>query len=172
MEMNPENMYLLALVETLKKENDALKEENVAVLTKLESAEDSISRLKTEILVMKETEKNHLIVTENNNLKHQLEISKIRKRRNKAFNVARRLQSETDEQKEMKKKIEKKIFNVEKDAMEKVQDIADKLAQVSEQKRKEVKTWQTKYEKLNKTVEDHNKQFDKKGFQIKHQHII
>ena len=78
MEMNPENMYLLALVETLKKENDALKEENVAVHGKLESAEDSISRLKAEILVMKETEKNHLIVTENNNLKHQLEISKIR----------------------------------------------------------------------------------------------
>ena len=89
-----------------------------------------------------------------------------------AFNVAQRLQSEKDEQKEMKKKIEKKMFNVEKDAMKKVRDIADKLAQVSEQKRKEVKTWQTKYEELNKTVEDHNKQFDKKGFQIKQQHII
>lgn len=130
MEMDPENIYLLALVETLKKENDALKEKNVAVLTKLESAEDSISRLKAEILVMKEVEKDHSVVIKNNNLKHQLDISKLRKNRNTAVNAVRRLQS------------------------------------VSEQKSNEVKTWKTKYEKLNKFVEDHNKQFDKKGFQI------
>lgn len=129
MEMNAENMYLLAYIETLKKENDALKEENIAASQKLESAKDTISRLKAEILVMKEVEKDHLVVAENK-CRYQFEISKIRKNRNNAVNAAR------------------------------------KLAQVSEEKNQEVKTWKTKYEELKKFVEDHNKQFDKKGFQI------
>ena len=83
MEMNAENMYLFALVETLKKENDILKEENVITLQKLEAAENSVSRLKAQILVMNEAKNDTPRDMEKINLKHQFEISKIRKYRNK-----------------------------------------------------------------------------------------
>ena len=52
MELNAENIYLLALVRTLKQENDILKEEKVATLEKLHDAEQRLQKSLQQIVVI------------------------------------------------------------------------------------------------------------------------
>ena len=72
MELNAENMYLLALVETLKKENDTLKKEKVVILQKLESVEKSVSRLNAKLLERIETKQDNEVAEKKLNLTDQL----------------------------------------------------------------------------------------------------
>ena len=73
MELNAENMYLLALVETLKKENDTLKKEKVNLIQKLENAENSVSQLKAKLLEPIEAKLCEKVAIKKVNLKDQLE---------------------------------------------------------------------------------------------------
>ena len=115
MEFNAENMYLLALVETLKKENDSLKIEKIAVLQKLETVEKSVSRLEAKLLEKTEAKQDITVAIKKVNLKNQLE---------------------------------------------KIQNIADKLVKVSEQKYTNGKTSKTKCDKLTEALEDQDKRFN------------
>ena len=77
MDFNCEQMFLLAKIEFLQKENDALKEERVTTLQKLELTKISVSLLKAELGVIKETKENEMF-------EHQIEMAKIIRKLDKA----------------------------------------------------------------------------------------
>ena len=143
MEMDGENMLLMAEIEVLKKEKDA-------ALRDLEAAEMTISLLKSEILVMNETEKKQ-------GIKHQVDISRLRASRNKTFSYARKIANGTFDkaEKDAEKTISiirtdtsQKIEEIQKDAIVKVgkakAELRQKLAEVTKQKDEEIKKWKAK----------------------------
>ena len=155
MEMDGENMLLMAEIEVLKKEKDA-------ALRDLEAAEMTISLLRSEILVMNETEKNQ-------GIKHQVDISKLRASRNKSFNYARKIAYGTFDKAE--KDAEKTISIIRTDTSQKIEEIqkdaivevgkatsafAAKLAEVTKQKNEEIKEWKAKYDQANNTIIAHD----------------
>ena len=70
MDFNCEQMFLLAKIEFLQKENDALKEERAITLKKLELTQISVSLLKAEIGVIKDAKENEMF-------EHQIEMAKM-----------------------------------------------------------------------------------------------
>ena len=144
MEMNGENMLLMAEIEVLKKEKDA-------ALKDLRAAESTISVLKSEILVMKEIEKNQEI-------KHQVDISKLRASRSKCFNFARKNINFSDRKlAESEKASEDKIACIRKTTDAKVREAEKKNKEALE----EMRLWKDKFEKLDKIVKEHDAEVNK-----------
>ena len=86
MEVNPDAMYLMAVIQTFKNEIDDLKTEKVDALTKSEDAEKNVSMLKAEHILLKMAKKDEKRHT-------QIAISKMRKERNRAYTHARRIEN-------------------------------------------------------------------------------
>ena len=141
--MNADAMYLLAVIETLKKEIDDLKTEKVNTLIKLEEAEKSVSMLKAENILLKMDKKD--------GKKHtQIEISKMRKKRNRAFVHARRIEIVT----------ESKISKIDSSANAEIKKALNKtkveVQTITDQKNKEILDWKEKFQKLETIVNNFN----------------
>ena len=160
MEMDGENMLLMAEIEVLKKEKDA-------ALRYLETAEMTISLLKSEILVMKETVKDQ-------GMKHQADISKLRASRNKCFNFARKIENGTFDK--AKKDAEERVTRAEESAENEIlkiegerivmveqvrKDAMAELEEITKQKDEEIKEWKAKYNEVNKILITHDAKINK-----------
>ena len=144
MEMDGEKMLLMAEIELLKKEKDV-------TLKDLRAAENTISVLKSEILVMKETVKDQ-------GIKHQADISKLRASRNTSFNFARKNQIFTDRKlAETEKASEEKIASVKKTADAKLKEAEKKNKEALE----EMRVWKDKFEELDNIVKEYNAEVNK-----------
>ena len=142
MELNAENMYLLALIETLKQENDILKEEKVAALEKLHDAECEISHLKVEIFDLKQDNANFIV-------KHKLEISQMIDQLEKAQQEIKKVNAEN------KMMIEKcKVADLKVEALKNEAEI--KINEVKKQKDAEIISWKNKFNKGPKTIATDN----------------
>ena len=139
MDMNADAMYLMAVVESMKNEIEDLKTEKVNTLAKLEEAEKNVSMLKAENILLK-------MKTKDEKRRTQIEISKMRKARNRAYAYARRIENFS----------ECKMSNIKNTTNAKTKktlnDANDKLQNVTDQKNKEVQIWKQKYEKLDAIV--------------------
>ena len=154
-EMNGEQMFLLAKIEILEQENNILKEEKIVAMQKLAAAEDSISKLKAEILVMKEIKKDETI-------KQQVEMAKVRKFRNKSFNFARKIQNITDlKLAETEKTSKDEIASIKEATDKKVKEAEKKNKELLEEKHKEMRVWKDKFEQLDNIVQDFNEEVKK-----------
>ena len=152
MEMNAEVMYLQAKIKVMEQENADLKEERDNALCQLDVAE----KYKVEILVMKETQKVETV-------QHQIEISNMRKNRNKALNFSRRAEIAMERKlAESEKAMKEKIKKIEKDAAEKLKEAHKEAAAALEAKHKEMRIWKDKFDQLDKIVEDFNATVDKR----------
>ena len=91
MDLNANEMYLMAVIETLKKENDDLKEEKMLALEQLEASQNAVEFLKSEMEVMKDVHRNEMDkVTNTNRLKiEKLEREKIEDARKSERKVAK-----------------------------------------------------------------------------------
>ena len=154
-EMNGEQMFLLAKIEILEQENNILKDEKIVAMQKLEAAEDSISKLKAEILVMKEIKKDETI-------KQQVEMAKVRKVRNKSFNFARKIQNITDLKHAKAEKASKdEIASIKEAADKKLTEAEKKNKELLEEKDREIRIWKDKFEELDNIVDDFNAEVNK-----------
>lgn len=154
-EMDGEQMFLLAKINMLEQENNILKEEKIVALQKLEDAEDSISKLKAEILMLKETKKDEMI-------KQQVEIAKVRKHRNKSVNFSRKIQNMSDRNlAELEIASKDKIASISKTADTIMKEAEKKNKEVLEEKDKEIRTWKDKFEELDKIVTDFDAEVNK-----------
>ena len=128
MELNANEMYLMAVIETLKKENDDLKEEKMVVLEKLEASQNTVGLLNAEILAMKEFHRDEMTKKAKSN---QLEVAKVRNQRNKARNMAQRIENEKLEEAE---KTESKIKK----------DVAFQYQSIINEQKKEIESLKSK----------------------------
>ena len=148
MEMNSEVMYLQAKIKMLEKENEILKEER-------DSAVEVAQHLKSELLVTEETQKNEMV-------KHRLEISKIRKNRNRSFNFARKIQNFTECKLDRTRKAqEMEIAKIENTAAETVKATVEKYEEIAKENHKEIRFWKDKFQQLDRYVEEHNDEVNK-----------
>ena len=105
MDLNSDQMFLLAKIELLQKENDALKEERVTTLQKLELAQISVSLLKAEIVVMKEAKENEMI---EHHIQRAKMIQKLDKTRKDGKAITAKLESDFNAGKELHRQ---KMYN-------------------------------------------------------------
>ena len=143
MGMNAENMYLEAKIQVLEKENNDLMERNLVALQKLEAAENTISKLKADMLLMKESKKNL-------EKRNQHAVSKMRKKRNKAFNAARKLEAEAENK-------ANEIFDMTAwITLQKTKEIRQKAAaeieEITKKRDEEIVSWKKKYDDLESKV--------------------
>ena len=144
MEMDSNLMFLQAKIQMLEIENNALKEENDTLKKERESAVEIVEHLKTEMLLMKETKKDEVV-------KHQLEISKIRKTRDRSFSFARKVQNITEckiAEAERAKTVE--IGKIERAAADKMKATVEKYEQIAKDNHKEIRTWKDKLQQVEK----------------------
>ena len=139
MEMNAEIMYLEAKIQVLEKENTELMEGNLVVLQKLEAAENTISLLKGDMLLMKESKED--LVKRN-----QFDVSEMRKKRNKAFNNAQKLQAEVESLTNEICHLTSWIVVGKPKEIQKL--AAAEIEEVTKKKDEEIASWKTKYDEL------------------------
>ena len=158
-EMNGEQMFLLAKIATLEKENNILVEEKAVALQKLEAAEWSMSKLKAEILAINDKNKEEII-------KQQAEMAELRKYKNKSFHVARRIQNVTDRKlAETEIASKDKIASISKTAKTMVKETEKRNKQTLDaaldEKEKEIRIWKDKFEELDNSVDEFNAEVNK-----------
>ena len=144
MDMSGEVMYLQARIKVLESDNAVLREERTNILQKLEAAEQSTNQLESDILVIKESKK----VAD---AKTQIEISQLRKKRNKAFNAARRMENVTE------CLISKNESVLRKKVAEAHDNAAFEIECIKIDKNKEIQSWKEKYHKMEQIVGNFNK---------------
>ena len=149
MDLNSDRMFLLAKIELLQKENDALKEERVTTLQKLELAQISVSLLKAEIVVMKEAK-------ENERIEHHIQrakiIQKLDKTRKDGKAIIAKLESDFNAGKELYRQ---KIVQLN-ELQEAIKDASAEMAAFKKQKEEEINEWQLRYADLKKDVHAKN----------------
>ena len=158
MDFNCEQMFLLAKIEFLQKENDALKEERVTTLQKLELAEISVSLLKAEIGVVKDAKQTEMF-------EHQIEMAKMIRKLGKARKDGEaKIASIESHTKAKIAKIESD-FDVkhqnqtivhESKLQEAINDASAEMAAFKRQKEEEVNEWTLRYEDLKMKVQAQN----------------
>ena len=158
MEFNCEQMFLLAKIEVLEKENDALKEERVTTLQKLELAEISVSLLKAEIGVVKDAKQTEMF-------EHQIEMAKMIRKLDKARkdgeakiasieNLTKAKIAKIESDFDAKHQNEKIVH--ERKLQETINDASAQMVAFKKQKDEEVNEWKKKYDEVNKIVVDHD----------------
>ena len=143
MEMNAENLYLEAKIQVLEKENNELMEGNLVALQKLAAAENTISLLKADMLLMKESKKD--LVKRN-----QFDVSEMRKKRNKAFNHAQKLQAEVESLTNEMSHLTSWIVVQKPKEIQKL--AAAEIEEITKKKDEEIASWKMKYDELESKV--------------------
>ena len=154
MDFNCEQMFLLAKIEFLQKENDALKEERVATLKKLELTQISVSLLKAEIGVIKDAKENEMF-------EHQIEMAKMIRKLDKTRKDGKaalaKIESNFKAGKELyrQKTLQKNKLQQNK-LKEAIKDASAQMAAFKKQKEEEVNKWKLRYEDLKKDAHAEN----------------
>ena len=154
MDFNCEQMFLLAKIEFLQKENDALKEERVTTLKKLELTQISVSLLKAEIGVIKDAKENEMF-------EHQIEMAKMIRKLDKTRKDGKaalaKIESNFKAGKELYRQKTLQRTKLQQNKLkEAIKDASAQMAAFKKQKEEEVNKWKLRYEDLKKDVHAEN----------------
>ena len=149
MEFNCEQMFLLAKIEVLEKENDALKEERVTTLQKLELTKISVSLLKAEIDVIKEQKVNAMF-------EHHIEMAKMISKLDKAQKDGEAKIAKIESNFKAGIELYRQQITQHNKLQEAMNNASAQMAAFKKQKEKELNEWKLRYEDLKKKVHAQN----------------
>ena len=156
MDFNCEQMFLLAKIEFLQKENDALKEERVTTLQKLELTKISVSLLKAEIGVIKEEKINAMFEHNIAMFQHNIEMGKMIRKLDETRKDGEAEIVEIESKFKAGKELYRQQIMQQNKLQEAIKDTSAQMAAFKKQKEEEVIEWKLRYEDLKKHIHAQN----------------